>query len=83
MKKGISILSLTVAIIVMLILTGIVTISMTNTLNYTNINTFALELINIQTAVDDYYYKNGEYPTGNAITVSTSKIEAASMEQFD
>lgn len=82
MKKGVSILSLAIAIIVMSILTGIVVISMNNSIGETEIKIFALELFNIQTAANEYYYEKGNYPVGASVTLNLANVPSSSLTQF-
>ncbi len=82
MKKGISLVSLTVVIIVMVILAGIVVVTGLGSVESANINQFALEILNIQTAVDEYHYKYNKYPVKENITVNTSDINSNSLNQF-
>lgn len=83
MKRGVSLVSLAIIIVVMLILTSIVVISGFDTMSATTINTFAVEILNIQTTVDEYYYKYNKYPVGEDITINVSDIAEGSLEQFN
>ena len=83
MKKGISLVSLIVVIIVMIILAGIVVATGFDSAENATINTFALELLNIQTAVDDYHYKYEKYPSISEYTLDTTTIQSESLAQFD
>lgn len=82
MKKGISIVTLVITIIIMAILAGVVVSLGSNTAEDVEINTFAVEILNIQTSVDEYYYRNNIYPTGETATINLSNIKTNSLSQF-
>lgn len=82
MKRGISLVSLVIVIIIMVILSGIIIFSGVSTVNDVNINIFATEILNIQNAVDEYYYRNGKYPTATSYVLETTTIDNGSLEQF-
>ena len=82
MRKGVSLVSLIIVIIVIVILAGIVAISGADIFHATNINTFAIEILNIQTAVDEYYFRHGEYPVTTTVTYNVSNINTGSLSQF-
>ena len=83
MKKGISLVSLTVVIIVLVILAGIVVIKGIDSAKIATVNQFAIEMLNIQTAVDEYHYRNNKYPVTTDIVFSTANINESSLNQFD
>lgn len=89
MKKGVSLVSLVIVVIVMIIIVGIVVVSGTDAIRLGNINMFATEILNIQTAVDEYsfeYTQSGEkqYPKGNTIvTLDISTMAQSGKDQFD
>ena len=58
MKKGISLVSLTIAVIILTIIASVAVFSGLESIQTTEINMFAIEITNIQTAVDDYRYRN-------------------------
>lgn len=80
MKKGISLVSLVIVIIIMVILAGIVVIEGFESNENIAIDTFALELLDVQNGVDEYYYRNEKYPSGDQYILDTTKVE--SLEQF-
>lgn len=80
MKKGVSLVSLVVIIVIMGILAGIVVASGFNSSENVTIDTFALELLDVQNGVDEYYYRYEKYPAGDEYILDTTKLE--SLEQF-
>lgn len=62
MKKGISIASLGIALIILSIISGIVVINSREYLNETKKAKFVTEYMLVETAVNKYYDNNGSYP---------------------
>ena len=83
MRRGISLVSLTVVIVIMVILAGIVIISGIDTVDSVTINTFALEMLNIQNAVDEFNFRYEKYPAGESITLDLSQIQDTYRQQFE
>ena len=83
MKRGISLISLVIVIIVMVIIAGIIVVSGFSSIQTTKINTFALEILNIQDSVSDYYFRYEKYPLARDYTLNISNIESESLYQFD
>ncbi len=80
MKKGISLVSLIIVIVVMVILAGIVVVTGLDSNENITIDTFALELLDVQNGVDEYYYRYEKYPSGNEYILDVTKVE--SLDQF-
>lgn len=83
MKRGITLVVLVITIITMLILTGVITISALDIVTRATINTFGVEIVNIQNAVSEYYYRHEEYPTRGDYVLDITTIESDSLSQFD
>ena len=62
LKKGIALISLVIAIIIMIIISGVIVIKSNSSIEVVDKNMFAIEILNIQTAVDNYYASYGDYP---------------------
>lgn len=77
-----SLISLTIVIIVMLIIAGILVVSVYETNGAVEINAFGSEILNIQNAVDEYYYRYDKYPVGNEYLINVSDISSGSIIQF-
>ena len=82
MKKGISIVSLVIVIIVMTMLATVVSYSGAEYFKIANINTFTMELVNVQNAVDEYEQKYGKYPGTENYVFDTTNIKGSAIEQF-
>ena len=82
MKKGISLVSLAIVIVIIIILAGIVVITGLNSAEVATLNTFALEILNIQNAVDEYHFRYEKYPVGTDKILSMSEIETDFVDQF-
>lgn len=82
MKKGVSLISLIVSIIIITIILGIIAVTSFDSIDVVTINEFALEIYDIQTAVDEYKERNEKYPVGDTYVLSMSKIPSNSKAQF-
>ena len=82
MKKGISIVSLVVVILVMTILASIVSYSGIQHFKTVTINSFTMELANVQNAVDEYQQKYGKYPGTEDYVFDTITIKGNASDQF-
>ena len=63
-KRGVSLVSLVIIIVVMTILSGVIISTSLSSFESGNVNMFASELVNIQTEVDNYYLRKSFYPVG-------------------
>ncbi|MEG2348648.1 MAG: hypothetical protein RSB67_03270 [Clostridia bacterium] len=83
MKKGISMIVLTMSVVVMLILATTATISgVAASNNYKKIR-FATEIAYIKQMVNSYYNLHDfSYPIGDSISVDISKLSISSKDQF-
>lgn len=75
-------MSLTIVIVVMVILAGIVVISGLDSTQVVDAEKFAMEILNIHTAVDEYYYRYEKYPVGQEYTLNMSNLPNGSISQF-
>jgi len=82
MKKGVSLISLIVSIIIITIILGIIAATSFDSIDVVTINEFALEIYDIQTAVDEYKERKEKYPVGDTYVLSMSKIPSNSKAQF-
>lgn len=84
MKKGISLVALTVTIVIMLLLASTVAISGVNVLSNSRMVSIGTELAYMQEYVDSYIeYNNGNLPISDSVIIATDKILAADKTQFD
>ena len=83
MKKGISLVSLVVVIIIITILAGLITTGAVSSIKAVNLNKFGVEILNIQTKVNEYYYKYGTYPSGTDAVFSTYDLDEETLIQFN
>ncbi len=84
MKKGISLVALTVTIVIMLLLASTVAISGVNVLSDSRMVNIGTELAYMQEYVDSYIeYNNGNLPISDSVIIATDKILAADKTQFD
>lgn len=81
-KKGISIVSLVIVIIVMTMLATVVSYSGAEYFKIAEINSFTMELVNVQNAVDEYEQKYGKYPGTENYVFDTTNIKGSAIEQF-
>lgn len=83
MKKGVSLVSLVVIIIILGILAGIVVVSGLDSAQTINIQTFASELLSVQNATDEYYKRYEKYPVVTEVILNTSEVDASDLNQFE
>ncbi len=86
MRKGITAVSVSIMVVIMLILAGTVSITSYNSIQSANKITFALELSEIQEQVTRYYKDSelGGYPiSDNVYTVNLANVTTSSLTQFD
>lgn len=80
MKKGISIASLGIVLIILSILTGIVVVNSKNYIEETKRTKFVTEYMLVETAVKRYYDDNGVYPIQKQNEVESSIVLVASAD---
>ena len=68
-NKGISVIALVASVTIIILLLTTATLSGFNTSNNAKKISFGTEIYMIQTAVNSYYTKNGEYPTNDNIII--------------
>lgn len=81
MKRGISLIVISVSAVVVLTLLGVITFSLIETSNKAKKIQFAEEIEMVQIAVKSYYNINKEYPVTQNIMVSN--ILQSSLDQFE
>lgn len=79
-KIGISLVSLVIVVIVMTILTGVIVVTSLSSMNENSKVEFATELLNVQNAVDEYYYEKSDYPLKAEVIFDITNINE--KEQF-
>lgn len=80
MKKGISIASLGIVLIILSIITGIVVINSNEYVNETKKTKFVTEYMLVQTAVQKYYGNFQEYPIQKQNSVDSTIVLSAADE---
>jgi len=78
-KKGISAVALAIAVVVLIILISTVSVSITYSVSNAKKRTFAEEIYNIQSIVNEYIKKENVVPA----SVSTIQIEPSDLNQFE
>lgn len=83
MKKGISMLTLGLTIIILVIVTSVVVVSSKTVISSTIKKSFAEEMYSIKNLVEDYEFKHEEYPVKDTvITFDLSSISSENVDQF-
>ena len=82
MKKGVTFLTVAVAVVIMMIFATTATIAIVNVANDSTKTKFATEIAYVQEAVDNYYNKNNEYPVSESVTVDLKDVKANDLVQF-
>ncbi|MBR6688521.1 MAG: hypothetical protein IKL68_00700 [Clostridia bacterium] len=75
MKKGITVISLSVVILLLAIVTSTVIYTNNDALKITNKTKYAMEFLDVQTKVDNYYLENGKYPSVAEVSFDVSKFK--------
>lgn len=86
MKKGFSLIVLTIIVTVILILTTAVTVSVISYQRNLKILEFGSEIANIQEKVDSYYYIEKTYPirdNDEVVSIELSSLDSKAKTQFD
>lgn len=86
MKKGITVVSVSIMLVVIIMLLGTITVSSYNSIQNAKKTTFSLELSNINQKVDRYLKvaEVGDYPVlANSYTISLSNISDNAKKQFE
>lgn len=82
MKKGISLVSLMITIVIIILLTTTVSISAISSINNAKKISFATEISFIQESVNNYYTKNNTLPTFDKVNFNINEINEKYKEQF-
>jgi len=80
-KKGVSMIIFVIAIAMVLVLVTAVTTSYNVVINSTRMREFGNELNQIQKAVDEYNFLNGEYPVSGEYILDLQLISATSRQK--
>ena len=84
MKKGITLISLMVTIILMVIITTVVVISGSNIKDTTYIKSFATEMFSVKELVKDYEFMYDKYPVKDeTIELDLNLVPAECRSQFE
>ncbi len=83
MKKGITIISLSIVILLLSVITSMIIYSNSDALKVVNKTKYAIELLDIQTKIDNYYLENGKYPSVATVTFDVSKFREEEKEQIN
>jgi len=81
MKKGISILSLAIVIVILSIITSTIVVSYSDSINTLNKTTFITEFMTLESAVQNFYEMNNNYPILEEITLTYQNTVV--NEQFE
>ena len=82
MKRGITVISLSIVILLLSVITSMIIYSNSDALKVVNKTKYAIELLDIQTKVDNYYLENDKYPSVAAVTFDVSKFREEEKEQI-
>ena len=83
MKKGISMISLSISLIVILVFTSAVVISSKPIIENSNRTKFVAEILLLEDGIDSYKLKNGVYPENGVITLNLGNVTSDALVQFD
>lgn len=86
MKKGFSLVVLTIIVTIMIIFTTAVTVSVISYQRNLKILEFGSEIANIQEKVDSYYYTEKTYPIKDAdevVSIELSSLDLKAKKQFE
>lgn len=78
-KKGISVVSISVTIVILLVIASTISVSITNSPSNAKKLTFAKEIYNVQNLVTEYIQKENVLPSSN----ETIQIKPSDLEQFE
>lgn len=82
MKKGITVISLSMVILLLSIITTTIIYTNSDAFKVANKTKYAIELLDIQTKVDNYYIANGKYPSVATISFDVSKFREEEKAQI-
>lgn len=83
MKKGITLIMLTIAVVILSILTGAIIYFSDDMLKTVKKSEFAIEILNVQTYADNYYEEHGGYPASNLVQFNVENLDSFALSQFD
>ncbi len=82
MKKGITLIVLTVTIVISIILVSSIVISGNNIVNDTRKSEFAKEIYTLKTMLEEYKFRKGNYAIGEEININLNTVDARFSNQF-
>jgi Tfp pilus assembly protein PilE len=82
MKKGITLINLTIVILLLALISGMVVYEGSDAIATTNKTKFAIEILDVQTKVDNYYIENGKYPSVAQVVFDISKFKEEEKTQI-
>lgn len=82
MKKGITLINLTIVVLLLALISGIVVYEGSDAIATTNKTKFAIEILDVQTKVDNYYIENGKYPSVAQVVFDISKFKEEEKTQI-
>lgn len=80
MKRGISILSLGIVLVIMAIIASVIVVSTRDSIDNLNKVKFVTDYISVESALDKYYSFNDRYPLLDEISIT---FESGASRQFD
>jgi len=80
MKSGISLLSVGVVLVIMAIISSVIVVSTTDSIDNLNKVKFVTDYISVESALDKYYSFNDNYPLLDEISIT---FESGAADQFD
>lgn len=83
MKKGISMISLSISLIVIVVLTSAIVISSKPARENSNRTKFVAEVLLIQDGIESYRIKHGTYPEDGIISMDLSNVSEDAKVQFE
>ena len=84
MRKGITLVVLTITLVIMIILISVVVISGSNIVDNTKIKRFGTEMYSVKSLTEEYEFMYGKYPLeDNVIEFDISSIDNEYKNQFE
>jgi len=82
MKKGITLLTVVITVLIMSILVGVTVDYSLDTIKASKMGEFALEIIDIQNKVDRYYIDYNQYPVSTEVKFGLQGMSSFEISQF-
>ena len=80
MKRGISVLSLSIVLVIMAIIASVIVVSTRDSIDNLNKVKFVTDYISVESALNKYYSFNDSYPLLDEISIT---FKSGAAEQFD